>query len=301
MNKPNDANTPADVAPTPVDTQEHPQANWRHRLHTVIFEADTPAGKAFDIVLLVCIILSVLAVILETVESIDRHYHAWLLAAEWFFTVLFTIEYVLRLLCVKHPAKYARSFFGVVDLISILPTYISLLFPGTQHLLVIRALRLLRLFRIFKLVRYLREAEALLSALRAAWQKITVFITTVIIMVVIMGAVMNLIEGTGEFHPDGTPTPGFESIPSSMYWAIVTMSTVGYGDIAPLTVPGKAVASLIILIGYSLIIVPTGVLSAEIVNAAHRGQPVSTQACRHCSREGHDADAQYCKFCGEAI
>ncbi len=290
---------------------------WRHRMHEIIFEADTPLGKAFDVALLIAIILSVLAVLLESVAWIDEQYHAALLTAEWVFTVLFTVEYLLRLLCVRRPTAYARSFFGVVDLLSILPTYISLLFPGAQHLLVIRALRLLRLFRVFKLARYLREAENLLASLKAAWSKVTVFIVTVVILVVIVGAMMNLIEGSGAFNhapvfeADGTPvldesgrpvtaptpTPGFESIPSSMYWAIVTMSTVGYGDIAPVTFPGKVVASLLILIGYSLIIVPTGVLSAEIATRSSR-RAVSTQVCPTCSKEGHEPNAAHCKFCG---
>ncbi len=289
-------------------------------MHEIIFEADTPSGKFFDVALLVAIILSVIAVILESVPAVDERFHRELLAVEWFFTIVFTVEYVLRLISVARPVAYARSFFGVVDLLSILPTYISLLVPGAQHLLVIRALRLLRLFRVFKLARYLNEAENLLVSLRSAWQKITVFIVTVVILVVIVGALMNLIEGSGAFNrqpilgPGGVPlidtngelqtqpvaTPGFESIPSSMYWAIVTMSTVGYGDIAPVTVPGKVVASLLILIGYSLIIVPTGVLSAEIATRAGRG-PVSTQACPSCSKEGHHPDAAHCKYCGERL
>ncbi|MEM8782237.1 MAG: ion transporter [Planctomycetota bacterium] len=305
-------------APSPPAKSE--PTSWRFRLHEIIFEADTALGKLFDIALLVAILLSVLAVLLETVPAVNDRYHTQLVVAEWAFTILFTIEYLLRMACVRKPWAYARSFFGVVDLVSILPTYVSLLFPGAQHLLVIRALRLLRLFRIFKLVRYLDEAESLARSLRAAWQKVTVFLVTVVILVVIVGALMNLIEGDGQFNPqpvfaadgspvldaDGrqlvepTPTPGFESIPSSMYWAIVTMSTVGYGDITPQTVPGKLIASLLIVVGYSLIIVPTGVLSAEMASHAHRPQ-VSTQHCPHCSKEGHDAGATFCKFCGERL
>ena len=289
--KPPPTKAPAAAAPT----------TWRERMHEVIFEADTTAGKTFDVVLLGLIILSILAVMLESVAWIDRDYHALLLGAEWVFTILFTAEYVLRLLCVRRPMAYARSFFGVVDLLSILPTYLSLLIPGAQHLMVLRALRLLRLFRIFKLARYLSEAESLLEALKSTWQKIIVFITTVAILVVIVGSLMNLIEGSGTFHPDQLPTPGFESIPASMYWAVVTISTVGYGDITPATVPGKIVASMLILIGYSLIIVPTGVLSAEIVGAAQRKQALTTQSCQHCTKEGHAPDAAHCKFCGEPL
>ncbi|MEM1446097.1 MAG: ion transporter [Planctomycetota bacterium] len=308
-------------APSPPAKSE--PTSWRYRLHEIIFEADTTLGKLFDIGLLVAIVLSVIAVMLETVPAVNDRYHAELVVAEWVFTILFTIEYLIRLLCVRKPMAYARSFFGVVDLVSILPTYLSLLFPGAQHLMVIRALRLLRLFRIFKLVRYLDEAETLWRSLRAAWQKITVFIFTVVVIVVIVGSLMNLIEGSGSFNlqpivaadgspvlePDGrpavqpTPTPGFESIPSSMYWAIVTMSTVGYGDITPATVPGKCLAALLIIVGYSLIIVPTGVLSAEMAHRASHAarQPVSTQHCPHCSKEGHDPGAVFCNFCGERL
>ncbi len=312
------AMAPDSDAPSPP---AHPSPkSWRYRLHEIIFEADTPLGKAFDISLLIAIVLSVVAVMLETVPTINDRYQNALVVAEWIFTGLFTVEYILRLVCVRKPWAYARSFFGVVDLLSILPTYLSLLFPGSQHLLVIRAIRLLRLFRIFKLARYLSEAETLWASLKAAWQKITVFIMTVVIVVVIVGSLMNLIEGTGAFNrqpvfaddgspvldADGvqlvedTPTPGFASIPSSMYWAIVTMSTVGYGDITPRTVPGKVLASLLIVVGYSLIIVPTGVLSAEMASQASRRR-LSTQHCPHCSKEGHDDGAVFCKFCGERL
>ena len=262
-------------------------ATWRERLHEVIFEADTPAGKAFDIVLLLGIGLSVLAVMLDSVDSIQKQHHRALLIAEWVFTVLFTIEYILRLLCVRRPHRYAGSFYGVVDLLAILPTYLSLFVPGSQSLLVIRSLRLLRTFRVFKLARFLSEASHMRRALYGSRAKIAVFLATVVIAVVIVGSAMYLIEG---------PESGFTSIPESMYWAIVTMTTVGYGDVTPVTPLGKSVAVLMMLIGYSLIIMPTGIISAEL--AASRTKAPTTQACPDCMREGHDQDATHCKFCG---
>ncbi|MCB9557364.1 MAG: ion transporter [Deltaproteobacteria bacterium] len=266
-----------------------PTPRWRERLHIVIFEADTAGGKAFDVALLIAIVASVLCVLLESVATIDRQYRQALILAEWVFTVLFTIEYILRLLSVGKPWRYALSFLGVVDLLAILPTYISLLLPGSQSLVVVRALRLLRVFRIFKLRRFLAEAEALKRALLNSRAKITVFLSSVLVCVVITGAAMHLIEGSKS---------GFTSIPQSMYWAIVTMTTVGYGDIAPVTPLGKGMAALIMVFGYSMIVVPTGIISAEIASANAR---ISTQACPECSREGHDANAVHCKFCGARL
>ncbi len=265
---------------------------WRHRLHEVIFEADTPAGKGFDVVLLIVILLSILAIMLESVQAIDAVYHDYLLAAEWLFTLLFTTEYVLRLLCVHRPARYALSFFGVVDLLAILPTYVSLVLPGSQSLLVIRGLRLLRVFRIFKLARFLSEATLLRQAVWASRAKITVFLATVLILVIIMGSTMYLIESGAD--------SGFTSIPQSMYWAVVTMTTVGYGDIAPSTPLGKTLAAVIMVLGYSMIIVPTGILSAELVQTGAT-KTVTTQACPNCMAEGHDIDAAHCKFCGHKL
>ena len=261
---------------------------WREKLHEVIFEADTPAGKAFDVALLVAILASVFCVMLESVAAVDRSYHDALIIAEWAFTILFSLEYVLRLLCVGSPTSYAISLLGIVDLLAILPTYISLIVPGSQSLLVIRGLRLLRVFRIFKLRRYLAEATELKRALIASRAKITVFLSTVLAIVVIAGSTMHLVEG---------PSSGFTSIPQSMYWAVVTMTTVGYGDIAPTTPFGKVVAALIMLLGYSLLVVPTGIITAEL---AH-GSSASSRACLHCSREGHDVDATHCKYCGQAL
>ena len=268
-------------------------AAWRRRLHEIIFEADTVAGKVFDVILLIAIVLSIVIVMLESVdateESIGARHRGFLLAAEWVFTVLFTVEYVLRLMCVRSPRRYATSFFGVVDLLAILPTYLSLFLPtSAQQLIVIRGLRLLRIFRIFKLARYLSEASALRRAVWASRAKITVFLVTVLILVNIMGSAMYLIESDDS---------GFTSIPQSMYWAIVTMTTVGYGDIAPITPLGKTVAAIIMILGYCMIIIPTGIISAELIQTG-KGDRLTTQACPNCMAEGHDTDAVYCKACG---
>ncbi len=267
-------------------------APWRKRLHEIIFEADTPAGMVFDVALLIAILLSVLSVSLERVESIDERFHLALTTAEWVFTILFSVEYVLRLICVRKPHRYALSFFGIVDVMAVLPMYVTLLFPGAavQQLLVIRALRLLRIFRILKLGRYLSEASVLRRAVWASRAKVTVFLTSVVVVVVIMGAAMYLIEGEDN---------GFTSLPQSMYWAIVTMTTVGYGDIAPETPLGKMVAALVMILGYSFIIVPTGIISAELKRSVIK--PITTQACPDCSLEGHDEDATFCKFCGAKL
>lgn len=271
----------------PDSPEKHGLKPWQRRLHDIIFEAETPLGKLFDVLLLIAILASVLAVILESVPSIDEHYHWQLRAAEWAFTILFTIEYVLRLLCVHRPLRYARSFFGVVDLLAILPTFLSLLIPGSHELAVIRALRLLRVFRIFKLARYMGEAEALADGLKASRAKITVFLTTVIVSVTIMGSVMHFVEG---------PENGFVDIPHGIYWAIVTMTTVGFGDITPVTGLGKFVASIMMIFGYSLIIVPTGIISAEI--AVGRTKQQNTETCPHCMKVGHDKKAKFCDRCG---
>ena len=264
---------------------------WQRRLHDVIFEAESPTGKLFDVALLVAIVASVLAVILESVPSIAARYGTLLYGIEWGFTVLFTIEYVLRLLCVVRPRRYALSFYGVVDLLAIIPTYASLFIANSQELLVIRALRLLRIFRIFKLGRFVGEADALMAGLRDSRHKVIVFLTTVLTSVTIMGAVMHLIEGDDN--------PGFPDIPHGIYWAIVTMTTVGYGDISPLTVPGKFVAALMMVFGYSLIIVPTGIISAEI--AVGGRDRVSTETCPHCMKEGHSKKATFCDRCGGGL
>ena len=267
-------------------------AGWRHRMHEVIFEADTPAGKAFDVVLLAVIFLSVIVVMLDSVAEVHRQYPRSLAIAEWTITILFTVEYVARMVCVARPWRYVLSFYGLVDLLAVVPTYLSILFAGSQSLLVIRAIRLVRIFRVFKLSRYLTEARALMIALRETRERITVFLVVVLTLVLIIGAAMYLIEG-------GQPETQFTSIPRSVYWAIVTMTTVGYGDIAPQTVIGQTLAAAVMILGYSIIIVPIGVFSAEIVVARKRA--VSTQACPACAAEGHDIDAAYCKFCGSKL
>lgn len=264
--------------------------HWRHQLHEIIFEADTAAGKAFDIALIACIVASVLAVMLESVNEIRVAYGGYLYAAEWLFTILFTIEYVLRLLCIGRPLKYAFSFYGIVDLIAILPTYLDQLLPGAHFMLVVRVLRVLRIFRVLKLAQYIREAELLMKALKASRRKIAVFIYTISIVVVIIGSFMYLVEGEAN---------GFTSIPRSVYWAIVTLTTVGYGDISPQTPLGQAVAALIMVLGYGMIAVPTGIVTAELTSVSSK--KISTQACLQCGAEGHDPDAVHCKYCGAKL
>ena len=263
---------------------------WRSKLHEIIFEADTPAGKLFDILLIISILLSVMAVMLDSVNDIRSEHGQFLLALEWFFTILFTIEYILRLLSVGRPLSYATSFFGIVDLLAIIPTYLSLLLPGSQYLVVIRILRVLRIFRVLKFVQYIGEANLLMKALRASRRKITVFLFTVLTVVVIFGSLIYLIEG--EEH-------GFTSIPRSIYWAIVTLTTVGYGDISPKTAIGQALASIIMIMGYGLLAVPTGIVTVEMAQAFEKN--VSTQACPECSAEGHSFDAKFCKYCGAKL
>ncbi len=275
-----------------TDKQAAPLVSpWRYRLHQIIFEADTPVGKAFDVVLIGSILVSVLAVMLDSVAEIHDRYGSVLLAVEWGFTILFTVEYVVRLLSVRYQMRYALSFYGVVDLLAILPTYLSIVVTGTQSLLVIRALRLLRIFRVLKLRYYLEEAEVLVTALQASRAKIVVFLTSVLSIALVVGSLLYLIEGEAS---------GFTSIPRGMYWAIVTMTTVGYGDIAPRTVLGQLAASGLMILGYAIIAVPTGIVTAELSQAARR-TGVSTQACLDCGAEGHDVDADFCKYCGAEL
>ena len=264
---------------------------FQQKLHEIIFEADTAPGKWFDVLLIASIIVSIVLVMLDSVEAIQTVYGKWLMVGEWVFTILFTAEYLLRLYCVQRPLLYARSFFGLVDLLAILPTYLSIILPGGQYFIIIRVLRLLRIFRVFKLVQYLSEARVLLAALKASLRKITVFLFTVMTLVIIFGALMYVVEGAAN---------GFTSIPRSIYWAIVTMTTVGYGDISPQTDFGQALAAVIMIIGYGIIAVPTGIVTVELTQAVHRGM-VSTQACPGCGAEGHDKDARYCKYCGTPL
>ncbi|MBU0994571.1 MAG: ion transporter [Proteobacteria bacterium] len=266
------------------------QHHWRAVLHEIIFEADTSAGKLFDILLIISILLSVITVMLDSVDSIKTAYGPILYTAEWFFTLIFTIEYGLRILCVGRPVKYMKSFFGIVDLLSILPTYIGLFIPGSHYMIVIRILRVLRIFRVLKIAQYLGESAMLLQALKESRRKITIFLFTVMILVIIVGSLMYIIEGQRN---------GFTSIPRSIYWAIVTLTTVGYGDISPKTNAGQALAALVMILGYGIIAVPTGIVTVEMSRV--RPKKVSTQSCPECAAEGHDHDAVFCKYCGTKL
>ncbi len=271
---------------------QKPDQALRSKIHEVIYEADTPAGKTFDISLLVLIIISVLAVILESVKEFDTKYHSLFTITEWVITVVFTLEYALRIYSVKRPSKYILSFYGIIDLLAILPTYISLVFVGSQYLLTIRAIRLLRIFRLFKLVRYLNQGQILLRALKASRIKITVFLVAVLTIILFVGSAMYVIESNQD--------SGFTSIPKSMYWAVVTVTTVGYGDITPQSPLGQFLSAILMITGYALIAVPTGIVSVEIAKA-QTAADITTQACPSCSKEGHDPDAKHCKYCGELL
>ena len=260
------------------------------RLHEIIFEADTKVGRLFDLVLIVSILLSVLAVMLDSVPSIRLAYGKHLMMIEWFFTILFSVEYILRLISVGRPIHYAISFYGIIDLLAIIPTYLSLILPGSQFFLVIRILRVLRIFRVLKLAKYTKQAQHLTEALKASRRKITVFLFTVLTLVVIFGSLMYMIEGEAN---------GFTSIPHSIYWAIVTLTTVGYGDISPQTGLGQSLAAVIMILGYGIIAVPTGIVSAELVQSYKTN--INTQSCRNCSAMNHDDDALFCKYCGDKL
>lgn len=263
----------------------------KDRVRIVIFEADTPAGKAFDVVLIWLILLSVAAVMLDSVAPIHERYGDYLYFAEWVFTALFTIEYVLRLWCIQNTWLYARSFYGIVDLLCIIPTYLSLWIAGSQYLLVTRILRVLRIFRVLRMVRYVGEAELITQALVASRRKITVFVVSVLALTVIFGSFMYLIEGS--------QNPKFASIPHGVYWAVTTMTTVGYGDISPETPYGRALATLIMIMGYGIIAVPTGIVTMEL-NEANRRR-ANTTTCSACSAEGHSREATFCWRCGENL
>lgn len=293
INPPRRAPLRTSAALTPEYSEDADKANlkgWRARLHEIIYEADTPAGKAFDVSLVFAILASVVVIMLESVRPIEARWHWELKTAEWLFTVFFTVEYALRMYSVTRPLKYATSFFGIVDVVAILPTWISLFAPGSQYLLSVRVLRLLRIFRVLKLANYLSQAEILKRALLNSRRKIIVFLLTVFTLVIIIGTLIYVIEG--DEH-------GFTSIPTSVYWAIVTLTTVGYGDIAPRTAMGQSLAAMVMIMGYGIIAVPTGIVTAELTQVSTR--PVSTQACPACSAEGHDKDAKFCKCCGEAL
>lgn len=265
------------------------ESGWRNRLHEIIFEADTVAGKTFDVLLLWMILISVVVVILESVQSFRADYGKWLSGLEWGLTIVFTLEYFLRLVSVRRPLRYATSFFGIIDLLAILPTYLSFFLPGVHYLLAIRVLRLLRIFRILKLTEYVSEAEVITSALKASAKKISVFLLAVLALVTIIGSIMYVIEGEEN---------GFTDIPTSIYWAVVTMTTVGYGDLSPKTAIGKAFASLVMILGYAIIAVPTGIVTVALSRKTNR---ISTQMCPECHTQDHDADAIYCKYCASAL
>ncbi|WP_147678768.1 ion transporter [Algibacter pacificus] len=266
--------------------------HWKTRLHEIIYEADTPEGKLFDVILLIIIIASILLVMLESVESIDRKYHTIINISEWIVTILFTIEYIARIVTVKKPLHYITSFYGIIDLLSTIPKYISLFFAGTHALVAIRALRLLRVFRILKLGRYLGASNNLLRAIKASRVKISVFLFAVVIISIILGTIMYIVEG--EEH-------GFTNIPKSVYWCIVTLTTVGYGDIAPQTPIGQFIASIVMVLGYGIIAVPTGIVTAEIAKVSDNTPTVNTTSCANCSAEGHKDHADFCYNCGHKL
>lgn len=265
-------------------------ARLRARIHEIVFEAETRAGRAFDIAVIALILASVFTVMLDSVSAINHAYGGWLRGLEWGFTIVFTVEYGLRLASVQRPLAYATSFYGLIDLLAILPSYVGLVFPGGEYLLVVRLLRVMRIFRVLKLTEYFRASEVIVAALRASQVKIRVFLFAVCLLAFVAGALMHLIEG---------PENGFTSIPRSIYWTIVTMTTVGYGDIAPKTVLGQMLASVIMILGYGIIAVPTGIVSVEM--AQLRTKPVNTVACPTCGAEGHDHDARHCKYCGGTL
>ncbi|MFI1743447.1 ion transporter [Thalassobellus sediminis] len=265
---------------------------WKRKLHEIIYEADTPIGKLFDVVLLITILASIFLVMLESVESIDNKYHDILNISEWVITILFSIEYIARIITVKKPLKYIFSFYGVIDFLSTIPKYISLLVGGLHALAALRALRLLRVFRILKLARYLGASNNLVAAIKASRVKISVFLFAVVIISVILGTIMYLIEGEEN---------GFTNIPKSVYWCIVTLTTVGYGDIAPQTPLGQFIASIVMILGYGIIAVPTGIVTSEFTKLDSEKPETNTQACQNCASENHKDDAAFCDHCGHKL
>lgn len=263
----------------------------KHKLYVIIFESDTPAGKLFDVVLIACILLSVFLVIIESMKGLPSFLMEPFIIMEYVFTAFFTLEYLTRIYCSPHPRKYVLSFFGIVDLLATLPLYIGLLFPGVRYLLIIRAFRLIRVFRVFKLFSFLNEGERLLTALKESSKKIAVFFLFVVILVTSIGTLVYMIEGT-------QPNSQFNNIPNSIYWAIVTMTTVGYGDITPVTGLGKFLSAFVMLIGYTIIAVPTGIVSASMMKDYKRQRD---KECPYCLRSGHEENAVYCKYCGHPL
>ncbi len=283
------AEQPAIAAiPTPFGK---PDSGWRRRIYTIVFEADTVAGKHFDVLVVAAILLSIIVVMLDSVPAVQFQYGKQLNLIEWGFTLLFTIEYIARLACVRRPLRYATSFFGIIDVLSILPTYFSLFIPEAGAFLDIRIVRLLRIFRIFKLTLYVAEYVRLGRALRASGRKILIFLSVVLMAVLILGTVMYVVEG---------PKNGFTSIPLAMYWATVTMTTVGYGDLTPHTPLGRFIASFMMLLGWGVLAVPTGIVTAEMTSL-RLNERATTRTCPECLSEGHEPEARYCKDCGEAL
>ena len=280
------------------DAQLEPaaEAGWRRQWFDIIYRHDTPPSRNFDLLLIGAIVASVLVVMADSDSSFHARHSGWLYPLEWAFTLLFTLEYAVRLVVVRRPLRYALSVWGIIDLLSILPTYLSVLLPGSQSLLVVRVLRMLRLFRILKLSQYVEEGGVLAGALWRSRRKISVFLSAILTVVVIFAALMYVVEG---------PHHGFTSIPASMYWAVVTMATVGYGDIAPQTGLGRFIASVLILIGYSVIAVPTGIYTAELASslreAAHEPGHLDRRGCPQCGLEGHDPGAKFCRGCGHPL
>ncbi|HSQ71901.1 MAG TPA: ion transporter [Rubrivivax sp.] len=284
------------MAPTPtprdafVPKFDRPQAGWRLRVYTVIFEADTRAGRLFDLTLIACILASVAVVVLDSMTAVNARHGRWLAVLEWGFTLTFTVEYLARLLCVRQPWRYARSFFGVIDLLAILPSYLAMLVPELSALIDVRVLRLLRIFRILKMGEYVAEFGALAQALAASRRKILVFLAFVLLVVLVMGTLMYVVEG---------PANGYTSIPVGVYWAITTMTTVGFGDITPKTDLGRVIASLMMLLGWGTLAVPTGIVGAEYTS--QRLRPTTTRTCQECLSEGHLPSARFCCDCGARL
>lgn len=265
----------------------------REHLHTIIFKTDTPEGKRFDTILSWVIVLSTLSTILETVHELTNHYFWLFFILEWIFTLIFTVEYIFRLYAARNTLRYATSFFGIVDLLSIIPTFLSIFFLGAQNLIIIRALRLLRIFRIFKMGHFVSEGQIIVSALRASRTKIYVFISFVLLMAMIIGSVLYIVEG-------GT-NPAMDNIPKGIYWAIVTLTTVGYGDVTPITAFGKFLAAMVMVMGYGVIAVPTGIVTAEISGRVMNLKEVIFTDCEHCGQQEHHTGALFCHICGEQL
>jgi len=263
---------------------------WKSKMHEVIFETDSPAGKLFDILLLIAIVLSVVVVMLESIPQYEKIYKYTFYEIEWFFTAIFTLEYIARIISIGKPKKYIFSFFGIIDLLAILPGYFSLFLAGTQSLTVIRSIRLIRIFRILKLAQFTKEGRNLMDAMKNSRHKIAMFLMVVLTLVIILGTLIYMIED---------PKDGFTSIPASVYWAIVTLTTVGYGDITPVTGLGQFLSAIVMILGYSIIAVPTGIVTKELI--AEHSTKNNTQSCPSCGAEGHDDDAVHCKYCGYKI